>query len=378
MNRIYWIITAIILLLVSISFSAVASERTNWITELVEEYGPATVSITTVDNYGLPNSLGSGFCIDSNGTIITNYHVIRSSANAYVTFPERPPRQIQKVLRIDKVNDLAVLKIEGESYPFCVIGNSDSVVIGEDVCAIGNPQGFSNTVSAGIISGLRREDGRQLLQTTAPISPGSSGGPIFNTSREVIGVAVGTWSNPLSQNLNFCVPSNCIYRLLNNVNEESSSYGAFDSASGEINVALSSEGLATFRYSSNYGDIGWNPPQSPVFINDGSLYGIYTTNNESTGSWMRYDFSVPCMVNRIRVQYNYHKYRDCPADIELHFSDGSIERFTCPPKHNKWVEFSFEPRNTSYITWYVRTTHDQPVWSYMSYLEWEVWGKPQY
>ena len=107
------------------------------------------------------------------------------------------------------------------------IADSNNVAIGERVYAVGNPRGFlEGTVSDGIISGIRGEGDNKLLQMTAPISPGSSGGPVLNTRGEVIGIAVGDYSvqDPKykinrSQNLNIVVPSNYLKELLKKVKQ---------------------------------------------------------------------------------------------------------------------------------------------------------------
>src|SRR6516225_1013196 len=92
------------------------------------------------------------------------------------------------------------------------IGNSDAVQVGDSVYAVGNPEGLEGTFSQGIVSGIRESGGDRLLQITAPISPGSSGGPVLNEKGEVIGVSVATFRD--GQNLNFAVPSIYLKELL--------------------------------------------------------------------------------------------------------------------------------------------------------------------
>jgi len=108
---------------------------------------------------------------------------------------------------------LAILQAEGRDLPFVTLGDSDKVKVGEAICVIGSPMLLEGTVSAGIISAVRKlRDGRTLLQITAPISEGSSESPVFNRKGEVIGVASFTLSE--GQNLNFAVPSNAVKDLL--------------------------------------------------------------------------------------------------------------------------------------------------------------------
>jgi tetratricopeptide (TPR) repeat protein len=141
--------------------------------------------------------------------VITNAHV----ANAGKIFVELGPARVPaKVEKIDDFNDLAVLSIDVEvvAKPLTLAENPPAV--GETVYAIGNPEGLEKTISQGLVSGSRLLDGRQLLQITASLSHGSSGGPIFNSHGEVVGVAVGALRE--GQNLNFAVPVSLLRSLL--------------------------------------------------------------------------------------------------------------------------------------------------------------------
>jgi len=117
------------------------------------------------------------------------------------------------VLAIDQQRDLAIIQIEAKNLPIAQLGNSDEVAAGDRVVAIGNPLGVLDyTVSDGLISSVRQLEGNRWLQISAPISQGSSGGPLFNPYGEVIGVA--TLISSEGQNLNFGVPSNYLRRLM--------------------------------------------------------------------------------------------------------------------------------------------------------------------
>ena len=110
-----------------------------------------------------------------------------------------------EVLEIDKRKDVALIKIKGFGLPYLKLGRSQDVQVGETVYSLSNPLGvFQNTLSEGIVSGIRPGDGYKYFQISAPISHGSSGGPIFNSKGEVIGIAVATIEE--GQNLNFAVP----------------------------------------------------------------------------------------------------------------------------------------------------------------------------
>jgi S1-C subfamily serine protease len=175
----------------------------------------AIVTIVMSDN-DKPIASGTGFLVSPDGVIVTNYHVIANGNTAAVKFPDGTVLPVDGVLAADKVRDLAVIKIHGKTFRTLTLGNSDQIQIGEDVVAIGNPLGLELTVSNGILSGIRVEEdaGGKFLQTTAPISHGSSGGPLFNMFGEVVGI------NSLylegGENLNFAIPVNDAKRLLLN------------------------------------------------------------------------------------------------------------------------------------------------------------------
>ena len=172
----------------------------------------AIVTIVTADN-DEPIALGSGFLVSSDGAIATNYHVIASGNVALVKFVDGTVLPVDGVLASDKVRDLAIIKIHGKTFQALTLGNSDQIQVGEEVVAIGNPLGLELTVSNGILSGVRitKEEGK-FLQTTAPISRGSSGGPLLNMSGEVVGI--NTLYLEGGASLNFAIPVNDVKKLL--------------------------------------------------------------------------------------------------------------------------------------------------------------------
>lgn len=160
------------------------------------------------DSGGNPDALGSAFLVTSN-LLITNAHVVEAGSPVLAVGPVRVPL---KVVRIDKTNDLAILSVDLSLVSKPLTLSSDGPSPGEQVFAVGNPEGLEKTISQGIVSGIRRLDDRDLLQITSPISHGSSGGPILNAKGEVIGVAVGMLED--GQNLNFAVPVKYVRALL--------------------------------------------------------------------------------------------------------------------------------------------------------------------
>lgn len=172
--------------------------------------GAIVTVITATDDK--PIAQGTGFLVSADGVIVTNYHVIKEGNVAIVKFPDGAVLPVDGVLATDKVRDLAIIKIHGKTFRTLTLGNSDKVQVGEEVVAIGNPFGLELTVSNGIVSGLRTDESGKFLQTTAPISPGSSGGPLFNMLSEVVGI--NTMYLEGGENLNFAIPINDAKHLL--------------------------------------------------------------------------------------------------------------------------------------------------------------------
>jgi S1-C subfamily serine protease len=174
----------------------------------------AIVSIIMSDKDGKPIALGSGFLISNDGAILTNYHVIAEGSSAVVKFPDGTFYVVDGVLASNRARDVAVIKVHGENFRALTLGNSDQLQVGEEVVAIGNPLSLESTVSSGIVSGIRtiENEGGKYLQISAPISPGSSGGPLFNMAGEVIGIT--TMYLKGGENLNFAIPINDAKPLL--------------------------------------------------------------------------------------------------------------------------------------------------------------------
>lgn len=152
---------------------------------------------------------GSGFIIDPKGYILTNEHVVRGADEIKVTLKDGR-KFTGKVAGQDASLDLAVIKVDARDLPTLKLGDSTKIRPGEWVIAIGNPYGFANTVTAGIISATGRtlEDlgKKNLIQTDAPINPGNSGGPLLNLNGEVIGINVAIVAG--AQSIGFAIPVN--------------------------------------------------------------------------------------------------------------------------------------------------------------------------
>ena len=183
--------------------------------EIAKRAFRSTVLLVMEDANGQPLFLGSGFFVGK-GEVASNLHVVEGAARGYAKIiGQRAKYDTEGITAVDPERDLVILKISGARTAGTTLGNSDSVQVGEIVYAVGNPQGLEGTFSQGIVSSIREVGNDTLLQITAPISPGSSGGPVLNGKGEVIGVSVATFRG--GQNLNFAIPSNYLKALLGKV-----------------------------------------------------------------------------------------------------------------------------------------------------------------
>ena len=164
------------------------------------------------DKNSQPVALGSGFFVRQD-TICTNLHVIKGATQGFVKFiGNKNNYEINGIEAVDSVRDLALLSIERSTAPALPLGDSNQIATGDEIYAVGNPQGLEGTFSQGIISSVRKFEQDTILQITAPISPGSSGGPILNNQGRVIGIAVSTYK--IGQNLNFAIPVSYLSALM--------------------------------------------------------------------------------------------------------------------------------------------------------------------
>ncbi len=181
--------------------------------------------------YGVPQKKkvqiggGSGFIVDPSGIILTNRHVVADPDAEYIIFTNDGQKHPMEVLAKDPINDVAIVKIDGENLPIIELGDSSKVELGQTVIAIGNSLGtFQNTVSVGVVSGLSRQitafsefDHRSqrlrgLIQTDAAINPGNSGGPLLDLEGKAIGINAAMVFG--AENIGFALPINAAKRDL--------------------------------------------------------------------------------------------------------------------------------------------------------------------
>ena len=206
--------TIVILLLLFCTINTAPAQTTLSAEDIAEKGLAATVYLEMQNKNGKTLGIGSGFFVQPN-LIATNYHVIEGAAKGtaklvgkYTTY------NIEGVIATDKTNDLTLLKVTAYGTKPLSLGDSDTVKIGATVYVAGNPKGLEGTFSDGIISNKRSEHDKEHLQMTAPISPGSSGGPVLNRKGEVIGVSFAQHRALDAENLNFAIPSKYLKALL--------------------------------------------------------------------------------------------------------------------------------------------------------------------
>jgi len=194
-------------------------ESTGNLPSLIKRIEPSTVIVFTYDDKGDFLRLGSGFFISQNGDIITNYHVLQEASSADVKTSVGKTYPITYIVAEDEQSDIIRLSVDIPSKYVQPLFLSEAIPeVGERILVYGSPLGLEKTVSDGIVSAIREVPGYgELIQITAPISPGSSGSPVLNMNGEVIGIA--TFQFIEGQNLNFAIPSERIASL-NLIEEE--------------------------------------------------------------------------------------------------------------------------------------------------------------
>jgi len=214
----------------------------------------ATVNITSVvyrQDWFLrvypEQGTGSGFIIKPTGEILTNNHVVNGARELTVTLADKKIYKA-KVLATDQRVDLALIKIDAPGkLPSLTLGNSDTLVVGQKVLAIGNPFGFEGTLTTGVVSSLNRsiqtEEDRRLegmIQTDAAINPGNSGGPLFDSRGDVIGINTAIYGSQGSIGVGFATPISRAKAMLTEIEQS----GHISRATLGVNVVFVSEDLA--------------------------------------------------------------------------------------------------------------------------------------
>lgn len=232
-------ILATIGLMVALSVFGVSSHSTTAqqeaqesIADVVERVGPAVVSVVNEQQFRgfeeiAPVGTGTGFIIDDQGHIVTNWHVVDGGQGFLVIFADGERREAELV-GSDPLSDLAIIRVDGDLPGVVQFGDSDALRPGEPVLAIGSPLGtFTNTVTAGIVSAIGRDLGQttynNLIQHDAAINPGNSGGPLFNAAGEVVGVntlGIPAQDGQIVQGIFFALPADVVQEITGRLIED--------------------------------------------------------------------------------------------------------------------------------------------------------------
>lgn len=214
-----------------VNLKPVASHVVNAVVHVRISMGSGEFSLNPLDHYlnSPARSSGSGVIVSDDGYIVTNFHVIEEARSVEVVLSNNE-RHYAKIIGTDPTTDLALLKIKAKNLPFIKYANSDLVVPGEWVLAVGNPFDLNSTVTAGIVSGKARNIGvladrnnlqiEAFIQTDAAVNPGNSGGALVNLNGELIGInsAIATTTGSYS-GYSFAIPVNLVKKVMDDLLE---------------------------------------------------------------------------------------------------------------------------------------------------------------
>jgi S1-C subfamily serine protease len=264
--------------------------------QVVKKSSDAVVLIYLLDSVGKETGLGSGFIVSPEGKIVTNYHVIKDVQKALVKLSNGAFFPVESILAINQQQDLALIKVAGKNLPTVSISNSNGLQVGERVVAIGSPLGLESTVSDGIVSAIR-EESRDVswIQTTAPASPGNSGGPLLRMDGKVVGVI--TWNIRTGQNLNFAATSNEVSALIDEADKVKPLVGETSVASlipsEQVWTSLVSGKDYKIRVDGGYLYTEWT--DLPASLKDTSAFTRGELKKSGTGWKGQYRSYFPCV-----------------------------------------------------------------------------------
>lgn len=276
-----------------ILFTTVPNYYTQTLTaeKIYKKVSDAVVVIYAYDSNNQLSKQGSGVVINDKGYIVTNYHVLSGNDRLEVLHNKEIVPYVD-IIGIDVTKDILILKIEEKKFPAIKIGDSKNLIIGQRIYAIGSPLGFENSISEGIISGLRSygEAGKNYIQITASISPGSSGGAVVNDKGELIGISTLTMKE--GQNLNFAIPINDILSVEINSYSKNKAYKNFEWFSKADIEYKKGNYENAIEYYSNY--IKENPNDAYAYLNRAVAKGNL---NDYAGEIQDYNKAIEINAN---------------------------------------------------------------------------------
>jgi len=202
-----------VLIVVLFAYTLHAAEpKDKTVEQLAKELKPSIVVITAKGREAKKDHLGTGFVVDANGLIATNFHVIGEGRAVAVEMADGKKYDVISIQATDKIRDLALIKIDAKNLPALPLADSDDLKDGQAVVALGNPQGLKHSVVAGVSSGRREIDGQSMIQLAIPLEPGNSGGPVLDMQGRVQGVI--TLKSLVTENLGYAMPINVLKPMI--------------------------------------------------------------------------------------------------------------------------------------------------------------------
>ncbi len=335
-----------------------------------------------------PFAQGSGFAISADGLIVTNFHVMQGADTATVTIGGKTYNNVTVVASSHEY-DLAILSIPAQDLVWLPLArNTNATSVGEQVLAMGNPQGLQGTVSDGIISAMDRQlDGITfgLIQTSAPVSPGSSGGPLLNMKGEVIGV--NALSYLAGQNLNFAIPVELVHQVRAEITDPQQLSQVFGSQSGsryqhqdgQFAISLTWQGDVDmdleiwdeeFNYIGDASVLGdcWDI----VHGDQGEEYFVFKVHPETNLS-RQHDLPRDFSTGRFIVSPYYYDGHgdDVTVTLTIHYPDGSSEELfgdvSYTPPYDQWFALLVDADEAS-----VKLLDFFPASQTIALLEWDT------
>ncbi len=191
---------------------SLAQEPALDVEKIADQTRPALVSISSTGREGRSQGIGTGFVVDKDGLIATNFHVIGDARPVHVEMSDGRKLRVTAIHASDRKMDLAVIRVAEKDLPALSLGNPENLKKGAPIVVMGNPHGLKNSVVSGVNSSMREIDGRTMLQLAIPIEPGNSGGPVLDRQGNVHGIV--TMKSLVTDNLGFAVDIRMLQTLL--------------------------------------------------------------------------------------------------------------------------------------------------------------------
>ena len=305
--------------------------------EIYEKVNDAVVVIIAYDFNNEPKNQGSGVVLNDKGYVVTNYHVFAGCERLEIKHYDKTI-PYSDIIGVDVEKDLLILKIDDDIFPSIQLANVDELKIGQRVYAIGSPLGFENSMSEGIISGLRNSDimGRNFIQITAGISPGSSGGAVVNSKGELIGISTLTFTE--GQNLNFAIPINDIFSLKTGSYSDKESIEIISLFYKGFNAIESGNYSVGIKYFDEY--LKKNPRDAVAYNNRGVAYN----------KLKKYDKAISDYTKAISIDPNYADAYHNRGNSYYHLKkyEDAIYNYTKAININPNLALSYKSRGNCY------------------------------